>query len=209
MKHYIDSKSSDYQESFVLNMLDEKYNGFYVEVGSGKPIFENNTYLLESQFNWSGVGIDLNENNVYEYKKIRKNPCLNSDAIDFNYEEYFKANNFPNQIDFLQIDIDESNKNNMMKDLDKYSGNGNLLALINIPLTRYRFSVIIFEHEVIKNYKNKYVRDAQREILSGLDYFLMGQTHSEDWWVDPKAIDLDDNKNKNQYLFTGNPIFRS
>jgi hypothetical protein len=32
------------------------------------------------------------------------------------------------------------------------------------------------------------MRDAQREILSSLGYKLIGQTLSEDWWIDPQSV---------------------
>lgn len=182
MIKYSQSKSDMLQESFVLSMLQEKTNGYYVEVGSGRPFNGSNTFILENTFNWIGVGLDINDKNVLEYNKNRKNPSIVADAITFNYSEYFKNNNFPKQIDFLQIDIDSNGKE------AEYSGNGNLLALIGIPLTEYRFSVIIFEHECILNYKNKPIRDAQREMLSALDYVLIGSNGLEDWWVDPKAV---------------------
>ncbi len=184
MKQYIQSKSDMLQESFVISMLKEKKNGYYVEVGSGYPVQGNNTYLLESKFNWNGVGIDLNQRTVDLYNQQRRNTCIQADAITFNYKDYFKKNNFPNQIDFLQIDIDSESWLEQ-----KYCGNGNLLALINLPLIDYRFSIIIFEHEYIINFKNEQIKNAQREILSALDYKLIGHNGLEDWWIDPMVID--------------------
>lgn len=198
MIKYLDSNSDMMQESFVISMLQEKQNGYYVEVGSGLPINGNNTYMLENTFNWNGVGIDLNIDTVKPYNEIRKNPCIHADALTFNYEDYFKQNNFPNQIDFLQIDIDSQTflKPNSF-------GNQNLLALINLPLNRYRFSVIVFEHEYIINYKNSSIRDAQREILSNLNYLLIGQNALEDWWIDPTIISKD--IYWNEYFINSNP----
>jgi hypothetical protein len=184
MIQYLDSHSDMMQESFVISIMKEKQNGYYVEVGSGLPIKGNNTYMLENTFNWKGVGIDLNIQTVDLYNETRNNPCIHADALIFNYEDYFKKNNFPNQIDFLQIDIDSST---FLKS-GNY-GNQNLLALINLPLNRYRFSVIIFEHEYLVDYKNNSIKKAQREILSNLNYKLVGQNALEDWWVDPTVIE--------------------
>jgi hypothetical protein len=80
----------------------------------------------------------------------------------------------------LQIDIDSAPG-------DCTSAQG-LLALIQVPLNEYRFSVITFEHDMIDNPKNKTVRDAQREILLSLGYVLVVQLSYEDWWIDPKVI---------------------
>jgi hypothetical protein len=195
---YTNSHSTNLQESFVISVLKEKKNGYYVELGSGKPNYVNNTYLLETILNWKGIGLDINcEANVKMYNALRKNDCFCLDAITFDYKNYFEKNNFPKQIDFLQIDLDNGPEEcipdnfahtDYVDNITKNSS-GNLLALINIPLTTYRFSIIIFEHEYMTNYKNQSIRDAQREILSSLGYKLIVDTGAEDWWVDPLAID--------------------
>jgi hypothetical protein len=55
-------------------------------------------------------------------------------------------------------------------------------------MLQYRFSTIIIEHDLSQNYKRYSMRDAQREILSSLGYKLIGQTLSEDWWIDPAVV---------------------
>jgi hypothetical protein len=104
------------------------------------------------------------------------------DAVIFDYKKYFEDNNFPKRIDFLQIDID-SNPNDC-------TSAQNLLALIQVPLNNYRFSIIAFEHDTLMNPRNRTVRDAQREILLSLGYVLVVRLSYEDWWIDPKAIPI-------------------
>lgn len=186
MKIYSQSNSEQFQESFAISMLKEKRNGYYVEIGSGHPTKGNNTFVLENVLGWSGLALDFNERDVELYNKNRKNNAICADAITFDYKEYFKENQFPNQIDFLQIDLDGLHWKEQ-----EYSGHLGLLALVSLPLTEYRFSVIVFEHDCISNYKNKPVRDAQREILSALDYVLLGSSGLEDWWIDPSVIEKD------------------
>lgn len=164
------------QETFVLNILNHKKNGIYVEVGSGDPVHQNNTYTLETEYGWTGIGFEIDEALCKKYNDTRKNVCLNKDAITFDYRKYFEENNFPKQIDFLQIDIDDTPKN------------ANFLGLLNIPLTEYRFSVIVFEHDLIRSYKFEELRSVQRWVLSALGYDLVVRTATEDWWVDPKII---------------------
>lgn len=186
MKRYCQSNSEQLQESFVISILDEKRNGYYVEIGSGHPTKGNNTFVLESILNWSGLALDFNEKDVENYSLTRKNKATLADAITFDYSKYFKDNQFPKQIDFLQIDLD-----GLKWKQSEHSGNANLLALVSLPLTQYRFSVIVFEHECTTNFKNKSIRDAQREILSALDYVLLGSSGLEDWWIDPRVIEKD------------------
>ena len=181
------------QESFVISMTEEKNNGFYVELGSADPHIGSNTLLLEKEFGWTGLPLEINTDMAKKYNESnRTNKCINADALTFDYLTYFKENNFPNTIDFLQIDIDGHDKGNC------------LLALLALPMLQYRFSVIIIEHDISENYKRSSMRDAQREILSSLGYKLIGQTFSEDWWVDPKSIN---NKVYRNEIFNGQPYF--
>lgn len=191
MINYRNSKSSTFQESFVISMTQEKRNGFYVELGSADPYEESNTFLLESEFGWSGLALEIDKQIAEKYNSSsRTNKCINHDALKFDYIKYFEENNFPKTIDFLQIDIDGHDDGNC------------LLALIALPMLQYRFSTIIIEHDISQNYKRSSMRDAQREILSSLDYKLIGQTLSEDWWVDPKSI----NQEAYRYdIFNGGP----
>jgi hypothetical protein len=49
-KKYPESNSAHNQESFVLNITQEKRNGYYVEIGAGDYKKGNNTFLLETQY---------------------------------------------------------------------------------------------------------------------------------------------------------------
>jgi len=190
MIFYKNSRSSGMQESFVINITKEKRNGFYVELGSGDPYEESNTSLLE-ELGWRGLSIDIDQSIVDKFNlSNRTNKSICADALRFNYNDYFYKNEFPKNIDFLQIDIDGHDKGNC------------LLALLALPMLEYRFSVIIIEHDLIQNHKNVNMRDAQREILSSLGYKLVGQTHSEDWWIDKTTIRENVYGN---YIFIGSP----
>lgn len=180
MINYKNSKSSTFQESFVISMTQEKKHGFYVELGSADPYIESNTWLLESQFGWKGLALEIDQPLASKYNSSdRINKCINADALKFDYLSYFKEHDFPKTIDFLQIDIDGHDNGKC------------LLALMALPMLQYRFSVIIIEHDVSQNYKRASMRDAQREILSSLGYKLIGQTLGEDWWIDPNHISED------------------
>jgi hypothetical protein len=179
------------QESFVISIMQEKKNGFYVELGSAHPYIESNTSLLESEFGWKGLALEIDKSLAEKYNSSdRINKCINADALKFDYLTYFKDHNFPKIIDFLQIDIDGHDDGNC------------LLALAALPILQYRFSVIIIEHDISQNYKRASMRDAQREILSSLKYKLIGQTNSEDWWIDPELVNQEAYRDE---IFDGHP----
>jgi hypothetical protein len=176
------------QEQFVLNLLDNKKEGYYVELGAFHSKNGSNTYRLENEFNWKGVSFEIVPEWHQEISENRKNPCILGDATKFDYVRYFEENDFPNQIDYLQVDIDSGYK------LDgRPNGNAylSLHGLIAVPLTKYRFSVITFEHDANMYWRNTAMRDVQREILDSLGYSLVVRQMHEDWWVDPNVIDLE------------------
>lgn len=50
-----DSKSQLSQDIFVLDYLNFKKNGFFVEFGAANGLDLSNTYMLEKQYNWTGI----------------------------------------------------------------------------------------------------------------------------------------------------------
>ena len=179
------------QESFIIDILKQKRNGHYVELGAAHYSNGNNTYLLEKEYDWKGVSFEIVESMKDDFNANRSNPCM-GDALSFNYIDYFEKNNFPKQIDYLQVDIDAG--------YDIYGrpvGNNHctLQGLIAIPLNTYRFTLITFEHDANMYWKNTTIRDAQREILDSFGYSLIQRSYHEDWWVDPKIINHGEYRN--------------
>jgi hypothetical protein len=175
------------QEEFVLELLDNKKEGYYVELGAFHSKNGSNTNRLENEFDWKGVSFEIKEELRAEFNENRSNPCM-GDALDFNYISYFEENSFPKQIDYLQVDIDAGYNLNGRPDGNAYTS---LHGLIAVPLNSYRFTVITFEHDANMYWRNVAMRDVQREILDSLGYSIVARTESEDWWVDPTVIDLE------------------
>lgn len=185
MKYFQYSNSEAGQESFVLNMLDEKREGYYVEIGAFESRKTSNTYLLEGLYDWKGVALEIVLEHVREYNQNRSNPCILADATEFDYLAYFIEHDFPRQIDYLQLDIEPASST--------------LEALKKLPLNHYRFSVITFEHDLYYGPENKAVKEEQKELLTSLGYELAVENvmvdapgwplrEFEDWWVDPKIV---------------------
>ena len=58
-------------DSLVLNIFKNQKKGFYLDIGCGHPIKNNNTYLLNKR-GWSGINIDLDEENIDLFNSYRK-----------------------------------------------------------------------------------------------------------------------------------------
>jgi hypothetical protein len=151
---------------------------FYLEIGSSHYKNQNNSYVLEKEHGWSGISIDIEDGLVKEFVENRSNICICGDAISIDWDKVLQENNAPQRIDFLQIDVDMT------------PNDANLLALINLPLSRYRFNCIVIEHSVGIDHTLERLRSAQRYILTSLGYRLVNAGHSDDWWVDATIYEM-------------------
>lgn len=173
--------SQSMQDMFVLSVLNGKKNGVYVEIGADKPRVINNSYLLESQYGWTGVSFEIENDKVKYFNSIRKNECICADATKFDYKNLFDERKYPKQIDYLQVDCDPPQIT--------------LECLKKLPLEDYRFSVITFETDLYAGGQN--VQKEQWEILSSLGYQRVVKNVEnegnpyEDWWIDPSVVDGD------------------
>jgi len=177
-----------FQDLFAYQ-LTKKNNGTFLEIGSNEPIYCNNTFLLENEFNWRGVMVEYNSMFYDSYKRLRPNSIhLISDARSVNYREILDANNFPVNMDYLQVDLDVNNKST----LDV------LLLLDNTVFDKYKFATITFEHDIYTgDYFN--TREISRKIFADRGYVLMFPDVSvffegrycefEDWYVHPDLVD--------------------
>ena len=173
--------SQIYQDMFVLSMNNGKNSGTYLEIGAGDYKYGNNTYLLEQEFDWSGVSVDINNVCVDGFNNIRKNKCLCKDATKIDYIKLLNENYKSTNIDYLQLDCDPPNIT--------------FDVLSKIPFDNYKFGVITYEHDHYNDITGKY-REKSREFLKEKGYKLIAGNISsykdkcpfEDWWIHPDII---------------------
>jgi hypothetical protein len=173
--------SQVYQDLFVLAALNGKKNGTYLEIGSAHSLHNSNTALLEKEFEWTGIGIEMKRELVDMHDRERKNKVLCENALKINYEELLRDNFSSDVIDYLQLDI-EPCKNTFE-------------ALLMIPLDKYKFRVITYEHDHYVDITRSF-RDKSRRYLKSMGYTLVFNDISphedcsfEDWWVHKELID--------------------
>ena len=171
--------SQAYQDLFALTMLQGKKSGKYIEIGANHPSNLNNTVLLESEFGWKGISVEIDGDMVNLFNKERNQPCYAADATTFDWKQAIKDAKWrTKRIDYASVDCEPPAVT--------------LQALKNLPHDEYRFSVITFETDIYKD--GGQWRDESREFLKNLGYQLVagdvcnGGNPYEDWWVDPEVI---------------------
>ena len=157
------SESQIFQDLFVINELDFKENGFFVEIGAADGKYLSNTYLLEKEFNWDGLVVEPAKIWSKDIKKNRKCTvsldCIHSISnmsIEFNQAEkpeFSRANlskNIPSDThEYLR------QKNNTVYELKTIS--------INDLLDKYEINKKI-------DYLSIDTEGTEYEILSSLDF---------------------------------------
>ena len=180
--------SQAYQDMFVLSMLDGKRNGYYLEIGAFDGISLSNTYLLEKNFGWGGVSIDIDPSAKFSFDQHqRKGKMIVGDALSLEYSSLLAENNSPKIIDYLQIDIEPQ---------------ANTLACLKkIPFDQYKFRVITYETDyydpAASREESHRILMESRDILKSHGYELVvgnvcnvsTKDPFEDWYVNPDLID--------------------
>jgi hypothetical protein len=170
--------SQAYQDIFVLSMLDGKRNGFFVEIGTFHPTEISNTFLLEKEFNWSGISIDIN--NINGFSEQRKSKLIVKNALEISYYELFEEYEVPVNVDYLQIDIEPASNT--------------LACLKKIPFDKYNFSVITYETDYynspieIRNESRDFLKSKGYERIAGDICNAFENLPFEDWYVKKELI---------------------
>jgi hypothetical protein len=162
-------KSQIGQDRVVLNIIGEKQNGTFVDIGCFEPLTISNTFVFETDFNWSGIGVDIQDytgSNGETWKTHRpKTKHVLSDALIVDYIKLFEESNMPETIDYLSLDLEPP-------DLT-------LECLMKVPFHKYKFNVITFETDEYREGGQNRV-DISRAYLAKFGYKLLGSMNRQD-----------------------------
>ena len=194
------------QDKFVIHALQGKRDGYFLEIGSNDPIHINNTYLLESNYNWKGIMVEYEPRFLPLYKEHRPNSIhIINDASQIVYKDVLETMNAPLAIDYLQIDLEEENGSTLrtLQNLDR-----------NIFDT-YTFATVTFEHDIYHSNKHN-TREISREIFARRGYTPVFQDINngfefpyEDWYVHPTLVNtayIQALKSLNQKHYRQHPV---
>lgn len=185
---YLDKIEENYSQCYqdiCAMILNDGQAGTYLEIGAADPFSGNNTALLE-KFGWKGIGLEIDNDFVQKYSASRNNKILKENALECDYDKLIlEILSFSDKdyIDYLQLDI-EPPKNTF-------------LALASIPLEKYKFKFITYEHDYYADVSRLY-RDKSRKFLENYGYRLLINDVSpindypfEDWWYHPGLVSED------------------
>ena len=201
-----DSKSQNFQDLFLLSVLNLKKSGFFVEFGATNGIDFSNSFLLENSFGWRGI---LAEPAKTWHKELRLNRPLASIEFACVWKESNLLLSFNETEDGNLSTLDffsgldshrelrkhgqkyEVTTISLMDLLDKYSApqsidylsidteGSEFEILSSFDFEKYSFSVITCEH----NYTP--AREKIYELLTSKGYVRKHEKLSlwDDWYV--------------------------
>jgi hypothetical protein len=159
------------QDRFVIDQLNGKREGTFLDIGCGFPIVLSNTFTLEKFYDWRGIGVDItnqhddgNPDITWESERP-KTKHITDDALKVDYLKLLIDNNMPTTIDYLSLDLEPPSLT--------------LECLFKIPFDSYKFRVITFETDEYREGGDERVR-ISREYLLSKNYRLVHSVNRQD-----------------------------
>lgn len=164
------------QDRFVVEALQGKRNGTYIDIGAGDPIDISNTYVLEREFGWKGLLCEKDP--VLRAAIIAKRPknYVVEDARTSHWPSLFEAYAVNGWIDYLSLDLEPPELT--------------LEVLRAIPFDQFRFRIATVEHDLYRQGHQRMVEMASIMYANGYQYVGTaglkqdgGSVDIEDWWI--------------------------
>ena len=190
------------QDRLVLEILDFKQGGYFVEVGAWHPTNISNTFILETKFNWSGLCIDPFPVRGFAEKRPGSRLIetavgrVDGEVLDFRMAEWAggfekclsdRAFNRPIVKNAEVVSVSTKSlesiliQNNSPREIDFLSldTEGSEFEIIrDFDFEKYSFKVIINEHNFIQEN-----RVSVRNLLLSRGYFLYCELEHDDVYV--------------------------
>ncbi len=153
--------------------LDKKifhgmHNGFFVDIGTFSPDFDNATYFFERHKNWKGLAIEPQIKHVAAWRAVRKTPIIHAAASSTSGTSNFIVVDHPSVMNYnawsgLESSIANEKMTLLPPETNKTS--------ITIPTTTVTEALEKFaEPNKIINYMSIDVEGHEMEVLKGIDF---------------------------------------
>jgi len=213
-KFFPNSKSQIFQDMFVINELNFKRKGFFIEIGAANGKNLSNTYIFEKFFDWEGLVVEparvwkeqlnINRQCKISYDCVAKESDLTIEFNETEKPEFSRIKSDKNYIDSHEYLRKKNNKIYKVKTISindlfiKYDIPKNIdylsidtegsefEILCKLDFDKYNISVITVEHNFTGNRKKIF------DLLSKNNFKRVQIEFSnfDDWYVNKNLNDF-------------------
>ena len=202
---YLDSESQLFQDLFVLDYLEYKKMGYFVEIGAAGGKDLSNTWLIEKNYDWTGI---LVEPGITWHDELRSNRTsiivtkaiwsTSDQSLEFSQAARPDLSGFSEVISKdVTVDSKYFVRTLSLKDLLDLNAapklieylsidveGGELEILKNFDFNSYKFNFISVEH----NYRSDRAQVAKLLEKVGYIKYLENISEFDDWYVQKGSI---------------------
>jgi len=198
------SESQILQDIFCAILLDEKQNGFFVEVGVGGGRILSNTFMLEKEFGWKGLLIEPNHSShdsiaACRSATLERRAGASQSGLKLQFQEMVNAGEHSRIVGTgghsmpgaktAQYEVETVTLNEVLDGMDapteidflSLDTEGSEVDILGgLDLQKYKFNVMVIEHNF-----NQDTQNALERILKPFGYKLVLPQISgfEAWYV--------------------------
>lgn len=197
------------QDKWVLETLDFKRNGFFVDLGAMGGIKDSNTYALEKDYDWTGICVENSQDHFESLITARTSSNILTTIYNYNgqciidengkividgtgttvdcrtFDDIMGENGYNGIIDYMSVNIGGRENDVILSiDLSKYE-----FQLISVQTNIYKIPHKPVDEVFLYLWNNGYER-MYNEVL-GLDPTKSSYSNFyEDWYYNKKFISL-------------------
>jgi len=203
------------QDEFVVSVLKEKRNGYFVDIGAYDGITISNTYYLEKELDWKGLCVEANPHTYNMMTECRNTECINIAVAPYEKEVEILLNGWSSAINdsFTSSEILKQNfesvkvnaitinelfeRYNVLSEFDYLTidiEGGELEILSQLDFSRWRFKVLTYEHNSHlvdhENYPELVKRrEKMEELLYANGYVLYKNYEGDGFFISSELVD--------------------
>lgn len=201
------------QDKWIAELFKYKKNGYFLDIGAGDGIGDNNTYYIEKELDWDGLCIECSVRDIIASKPIRKkiapyalwNKEANLSFTQHNFKVQesgiglpvkaitpsmlFEKYNVPEVIDYVSLDVEEAE-----------------IEILKVwPFEKHKVIAWTIEHNLYLTNNSK-MKDGIHEIMIKNNYVRAVENVAchdskwgafEDWYIHKDYVYLNNDVNLN------------
>jgi hypothetical protein len=176
--------SCERQDEFIYHLIAKhlKEPGTFLDIACADPRNGSNTYLLERDNKWNGIGFDIGDVEAdANWSQYRSAIFIQVDATSKALTHALNTHVDDKLVDYISLDVDWFPHNYVDQVLPR---------ILNADI---RFKAMTLEHEYYKHGDS--IATSTRELLHARGYKMLFQDvcfengdSFEDWWVKPELL---------------------